>query len=414
MMLAIIPILADERGHPGLAAAGVCLATAGLLLPGAQLGALARGLAPLAWLGNRSYSLYLVHWPVFAFANNVSLVPLDLASNLVLLALCFVWAELQYRFVEERFRRAPLTRKRILGFAMAPAAVLLMGVVAAQSRVSHVTEARAGNHGLSRACDFRGDFEPIPACQDRANPEVLVWGDSFAMALVEGMASTGAGVRQATRTVCGPFLDIAPTNGAQYPRAWAESCRSFNRSVLAHIANEPGLRTIVLSSALVQYLPGAEPRQPWQLVAADGEEELSVEKLLAALEHTVRALRALGRDVVLFAPPPATGFDVARCADRLENGLLTLPERSGCAFARADYEEFRRPTLAFLAAVERRNLLPVVRFDGTLCHDGNCAAELNGVLLYQDATHLSRAGSRLLAERMGWRGSLLPDARRSH
>jgi hypothetical protein len=164
----------------------------------------------------------------------------------------------------------------------------------------------------------------------------------------------------------------------------------------------------------VQYLPGAEPRQPWQLVADDGEEELSMEKLLAALEHTARALRALGREVLLFAPPPASGFDIARCADRLENGLLTLPERNGCAFARADYEEYRRPTLAFLAAVEQRKLLPVVRFDGTLCHNGTCTAQLDGVLLYQDATHLSRIGSRLLAERMGWRGSLLPDARQQH
>jgi hypothetical protein len=280
----------------------------------------------------------------------------------------------------------------------------------AQSRISPVTEARAGNHGFSLRCDFDERFEVRPECQGSPTPQTLVWGDSFAMALVEGVtAAANAGVRQATRTVCGPFLGIAPTNGAQYPRAWAESCIRFNQSVLDHLAADPGITTVVLSSALVQYLPGAEDKH-WRLVVVspDGtaERDLDVQYLLAALGRTADAVRALGKRVMLFAPPPAGHFNVARCADRLYAGQFMLPPRAECGIDRASYEEYRRPTLAFLRAVQARNLLPVVSFDGHLCDGSTCVTELDGVPLYQDATHLSRPGARLLAERMDWRNAL--------
>jgi peptidoglycan/LPS O-acetylase OafA/YrhL len=405
-MLLITPLVTDERGHPGLAAAVVCIATALLVVPGARLGRGEGALRPMAVVGNRSYSLYLVHWPVFSFAYHVSLRPLSLEVSLLLLLLCFAWAELQYRLIERRFRRDEVTWPRIAALVVVPIIAVAASLVGAQSRVSAITLARAGNDGLSPACDFRHGFEVRDACRAGTDPRVLVWGDSFAMALVEGIRETApGGVVQATRTVCGPFLGIAPNNGAQYPRSWAESCIRFNQSVIDHIAREPRIETVVLSSALVQYLPGAEDID-WRLLVASGSRfenvELDRDLLLAALAQTAEAVRALGRRVVLFAPPPADQFDVARCLDRVRAGQLLLPRRGHCNFSRSSYEVYRYPILEFLRAVEERDLLTVVTFNTALCGSGNCIAELDGVLLYRDSTHLSRPGSRLLAERMEW------------
>jgi peptidoglycan/LPS O-acetylase OafA/YrhL/lysophospholipase L1-like esterase len=72
--------------------------------PAARLGTLL-GQPPLLWLGLRSYSFYLWHWPVLALTRpgidvelpTEVLVPLQLAAVLVL-------ADLSYRFVELPFR----------------------------------------------------------------------------------------------------------------------------------------------------------------------------------------------------------------------------------------------------------------------------------------------------------------------
>ena len=69
--------------------------------------------APLRWLGERSYSLYLWHWPIFVCLRpglDVSLDSTDaLALRLGLTALC---AELSYRWVEHPLRTGALGRLR--------------------------------------------------------------------------------------------------------------------------------------------------------------------------------------------------------------------------------------------------------------------------------------------------------------
>ena len=96
--LVVVPLLADAGGHPGLPAALCCLATALLLVPGAQVGS-GKLLAPIAWTGDRSYSLYLVHWPVYSLVNNVYIDAVPQYLNLALLLVCLLWTEVQYRYV---------------------------------------------------------------------------------------------------------------------------------------------------------------------------------------------------------------------------------------------------------------------------------------------------------------------------
>ena len=88
--------------------------------------------------------------------------------------------------------------------------------------------------------------------------------------------------------------------------------------------------------------------------------------MLDALTRTVAALHAMGKALVLVAPPPSADFDVARCAARRLEGKL-LPDRPcGCEFSVAEYRSARFANLAFLALVERRHIVPVYRFDDAL------------------------------------------------
>ena len=59
----------------------------------------------LVWIGVRSYSLYLWHWPIFVFTRPGLDQPLGLYPTLILrLALTVIAADLSYRFIEVPIR----------------------------------------------------------------------------------------------------------------------------------------------------------------------------------------------------------------------------------------------------------------------------------------------------------------------
>jgi len=78
--------------------------------PASRLGR-ALGFAPLRWLGERSYGLYLWHWPVFVVTRPGVDIPVDgTAAVLGRLVVVGVLAELSYRYVEMPIRRGAFGR----------------------------------------------------------------------------------------------------------------------------------------------------------------------------------------------------------------------------------------------------------------------------------------------------------------
>jgi hypothetical protein len=97
----------------GFAAVG--LTTAALVAvvahPQARVGTHLLGWRPLRWVGERSYGIYLWHWPVFMVTRPGLDVPLDGAKLLALrLAVTVLLAHLSYRYVEQPVRHGALGR----------------------------------------------------------------------------------------------------------------------------------------------------------------------------------------------------------------------------------------------------------------------------------------------------------------
>ena len=402
ILLIAVPLLCDERGHPGLPALIVCLSTALLMIPGLDLPR-SRTLSPIVAIGDRSYSLYLVHWPILAFANNVFIAPVPGWVIAALMVPMLVWMELQYRLAEQPFRDLRLTRARIATLVLIPIVILAASYGYGRTLGTGDVEARLGNTGLAPSCNAKDSYVPRTECATAAAPRTMLWGDSFAMHLGSALAvSTPGGLMQATRTECGPFLDIAPVNGAQQTIDWARRCITFNDSVLATLARTPSIDTVVLSSALAQYVPGQEAG--WRSAVRHGsaviEQPEDVRTLHSALARTVRAIRALGKRVVLIAPPPSNGLDTARCLTRVGEGKPTMAPDDRCDFSRAAYLSFRRPIQQFLADVSQSDTVPIVTFDETLCGSGTCRVTIAGEPLYRDLAHFSIPGSRSLGREM--------------
>jgi hypothetical protein len=238
-----------------------------------------------------------------------------------------------------------------------------------------------------------------------ASPKTLLWGDSFAMALAPGLASSSqGGIVQATKAVCGPTLGLAPVNGGLFNRGWGEDCIKFNETVLEYVKQHPELDVVVLSSALTQYVPGAEAGWSYLVRTPTGNELRSqdTDPLVSSFAATISEVRRLGKRVVLVAPPPGASFDIGRCLERLGQGKPTVSAHGDCTFSMEEYQKQRRAILDFLGQLRARNMMPIVDFDKELCGGGRCETRLNGTVLYRDGGHLSSAGSVALGNKMSW------------
>ena len=88
------------------------------------------GMRPLSYIGDRSYSFYLWHWPVLILAAEYKAAQLSLQFNLVLLAAAFALSIVSYRLFENPLRRMkwPTLRGALL-LPVPIAATLLVAVV---------------------------------------------------------------------------------------------------------------------------------------------------------------------------------------------------------------------------------------------------------------------------------------------
>jgi hypothetical protein len=226
---------------------------------------------------------------------------------------------------------------------------------------------------------------------------------------VPGLANewkTAGGVIQATRSQCGPFLGLAPRHimkpehGNYMDQAWAQKCIVFNQSVLDYLHKTPSIETVVLSSPFSHYLT----QENYQHVTQKGDtivsSPVSTAVARSSLRRSIEEIRALGKSVILIAPPPSSEFDIGGCLERQITGTLAFGARPGCMVDRTEYETKRANVLAFLNSMADEANVAVIRFEPWLCDANACKTLLHGTLIYRDGGHLSYAGSRLMAEQM--------------
>ncbi len=412
LILAAVFLFSPQTSFPGMAAL-VPVIGALLVIAFATPDTIAGKLLlqrPVLAIGLWSYSVYLWHQPVFAFIRYHDEEPSALLMG-AMVVFVLVLSYGSWRFVEMPFRQSGVSGKRLLAF-VAAGAVLFVGVgllgkhradfikqhAPGYARQLDVEQALRTNFGLSQMCK---ESLAGTVCQTDPAPELLVWGDSFAMHLVDGFLADAPGLKlmQRTSSGCGPIHGLAPVFGGD--RQDAQDCLEFNDAVLEEIQKTPSLRFVVLSSPFSQYLQ--EPRES----AGEGEEHLvhTREGVTRADEillrsyflKTIERLRALGVEPFVVAPPPANGRDIGKC---LARSVLLGSSLDRCSFSLNELSAERRRVYDWLAEFE--DDFPVIWLHREICRDGVCRAHLDGTFLYRDSGHLSKPGSALLGKRLGW------------
>lgn len=207
---------------PGLGAIAPVLGTALVIIAATPDTVVGRVLAwpALVGLGLVSYSAYLWHQPLFAYARVLSPTPPSSAALVALAITAFVLAALTWRYVEQPWRDRRRTSRRQLVTAVLTGAVILTAVsaagVATRGALFRYDVADrplvSGEVGGSAYVVARFDARRTVAF-DAADPRprLLVIGDSFAQDVVNALFESGVGDRlqistRYTAHYCGNLL----------------------------------------------------------------------------------------------------------------------------------------------------------------------------------------------------------------
>ena len=245
------------------------------------------------------------------------------------------------------------------------------------------------NQGLGAECDDW--FGAAPACTTEADPEILVWGDSYAMHLMQGILASNpdAKIAQAGAAMCGPLLGVAPID-RDYPRSWAKECIAHNDRVLDWLRRTPSVTHVVLSAEYSQY---AAPHA--KFITRDGKVFTGGVDASSYLVETSRAVAALGKVPVFVTPSPQDKRNIGRCLMKAE---LFDANPAVCDIKESNWRA-RMPHVAYL--IDRmKTEIAVINLADALCTDGLCRASIDGVPIYRDQGHLTPAGSAVVGRKL--------------
>jgi len=373
------------------------------------------------WLGDRSYSLYLWHWPIYValayleLRDHVLALAAGLLLTMVLGHLSYVWVEVPGRRWLGRFRPLPSTAAlAALGALAALPALLVWAKQGLPGRFPAAVElaaAEARNLNPRRNECGRSQGVSSPSCVfGGAKWNVIVAGDSHAAALVSGVAAAAlvsgvaaaagrpdAGVVQWTYSACVFVPGMIPVRTHGFNEK--SDCSGFNRWMIERLETVPATVPIVIAGRYARVAFGpVEDRHNVEVPEvrfSSAAYERTTPEFLAEFGRRVTDAAcelAKTRMVFMVRPIPEMTVNVPRyMSRRMAWGLdseVSIPmeqymHRNGWLLAAQDAAKER-------CGVRVLDPLPY------LCRDGRCYANRDGRPLYYDHGHLSEYGNKLL------------------
>ncbi|MET0179880.1 MAG: acyltransferase family protein [Novosphingobium sp.] len=295
------------------------------------------GLAPLVGIGLVSYSLYLWHQPLYAFARLASPYPLAPSQTALLALAALGLAIVSWRFVEKPFRRpgeAGEARRAVRLAVLATVPLVALGVYGEATDGTPGRLRRSDDPGVTALAASANESATFPAaCREHGNDAirgpcwlvraggasrpVAMFGDSHALALSPGFAAAGSGrgvaVLFAASGGCPPLLGAFVFNG----NGPAARCPELARRQFA-AAIRQRVEAVYLVGRWSLYTDG-DPLWPGPryILAATAsasrpDRDTSRRVFASALARTVAAYRQRGIRVVLVEQVPQQRVHLAR------------------------------------------------------------------------------------------------------
>jgi hypothetical protein len=435
-------VLVDPAGFPGYAVAvpvaGAALAVAGGTSVSGRGAASVLRVEPFQWLGARSYSIYLWHWPVLVIAAAWAGRDLAVWENLVLAGGSVLLAAATYSLLEHPIRDSGFLKGRpnwvslgmgatlvaaslaiAVGVArlhqlppetgdILGAAVELPNLTAVERAVNEGVSAkayppqpkRAPNPAYSKACNVTRADTTSSVCvhgDQSGSKKAVVLGDSHAAMWIPALDLAGKQtdwqVIQLTKPAC-PAPDF-PIYSGTLKREYNE-CDAYREFALERIEMiKPDL--VIISSAFKDIQRSVDGK-----ATKDGVDTAWAEGLTAVIQ---RLQPVSGRIVVLgdMAYPEEPGID-CMTAHADDVSACNTPVNEAVYAAHNAMEE----------QVTTRNGAEYVSVLPWLCTETVCPALVNNLPTHRDAYHIGENYVLWLSEVVARSVGMLPDGQSLH
>ncbi len=396
--------LSSTSAFPGTAAMLPVGGTVLLLAAGADgaAGSVGRLLSSgwLQWIGQRSYSWYLWHWPILVLGA-VAIPGAGPAARTTLALGALALAAATYVAVEGPARRARGAWGRPWP-AIGVGLLLILGSVAGAEGVRRWAMAAAdgpAHRSFSVAasdapriyadgCDTPMTSDAVRTCvygHADAGTTVVLFGDSHVAqwfpALEEIAGQRGWRLLVVTKSGC-VTADV-PVLSRRLGRRFTE-CEAWRDAALDSIRRwRPSLVVTANSSYHVLDADGPSP----EAVTYAGRRRITAGEWSAGLSRTLRSLDDAGVPVAVIRDTPWPGFAVPSCLARpawfrWQESLCAVERRAALKddVARAERRAVARfPNQRFLDFTDR------------FCGARVCAPRIDGVIAYRDGDHITVA-----------------------
>lgn len=389
-----------ETPFPGLAALPPCAGTALIIWATTHnegedptwLGRIL-SLRPITFTGTISYSLYLWHWPIFAYTNYYTLTPLPTSYRVGLIVLVFFLAILTWKYIETPFRKKRVGATRFslyafTGIGLATIFSFSMLCIRAQGFPQRLSTQRQIFSNAKSDMSFinelttqdvnTGKLVAIGVQNLAQQPSLFVWGDSHAMAALPAidifLKEKGWSGRAATHSSTAPVL------GWYLATAWGLGVKSvaFNDSVFAYIRRKK-IRDVLLVASWSIY------------IEAEGN---GANAFSNSLVETIVRLKAIGVRPWVLLDVPRHSFDVPKSLSRPISSPAYLTSLCTRREVQNELEKHAPNIIARLKAAGGHILDPKPEFlDATSRY---YIIQSHSVALYRDKEHLTTTGAKIM------------------
>jgi peptidoglycan/LPS O-acetylase OafA/YrhL len=374
------------------------------------------GSALLVFIGRISYSLYLWHWPLFAFARELWGPELPNTALAAIAALTFVAAYASYRWVELPLRRGAGSRWAVSALLVGLLGFAALGNAVSQGRLAGrlsgpaftaweaaVTDWKIPNESsIDKAAPFS-----VPSLHTAHTATTLFIGDSHMQQYwprITEVLKTHAGTARSVLFAAYAGCPILPAlNSLRQPRR----CDTFFTNA-TQLALQPQIDTVVFGAFWELYLLGEYAQDDHQGVYRSGDPlrtrlrlgSPETQRALQDFERLIARLTASGRRVfIILSNPTSPAFDprwLVPWQVRLSPSMpAVFALKQPRAIDATGFEDFVAPLMSQLRGIAARGGARVLDPRTTLCEGIRCpAVAVDGTPLYIDSNHLRATYAR--------------------
>ena len=359
----------------------------------------------MVYIGQLSYSLYLVHWPVNVYAELLLQENYTLDFRLLMLFITFLISFLIYNIVEKpmRFiRLIPSENKALQVYFINVSLFVLIscliikfdGIPERLSEKSQYYSTFVNDMPPSeyKKCQFSNvtEYDNLCLIGDISKEATwLVYGDSHALALSPALDIFLRNNRQSAYFVykhaCPPLFDITMFKSG----GMCELSNQFVKNTITE--RKLDIDNVLLVSAWIYPLERKITTDSSKLLS----EEASIALFKESFIDTINLIHNNELDLIIWEPLPAAHQNVPKYLARNDNiEDLTIIKTT----AQHHREKFNY----FYDLIEENSnkISGVFSGDSYLCKDNDCELMINNIPLYYDNSHISYSSRFLWAEEL--------------